>query len=95
MWLVTDSTFQIVIRNNPPNPLGGFYAVILTGATVACVAQALSCHMAQEEHIVSLTRLKESMMLRLGHHVEHQRDLLDMIIARLKSGGDYQTKLLY
>ncbi|CAE7459579.1 unnamed protein product [Symbiodinium microadriaticum] len=95
MWLVTDSTFQIVIRNNPPNPLGGFYAVILTGATVACVAQALSCHMAQEEHIVSLTRLKESMMLRKGHHVEHQRDLLDMIIARLKSGGDYQTKLLY
>ncbi|CAE7633348.1 unnamed protein product [Symbiodinium sp. CCMP2456] len=95
MWLVTDSTFQIVIRNNPPNPLGGFYAIILTGGTVACVAQALSCHMAQEEHIVSLTRLKESMMLRLGRHVEHQRDLLDMIIARLKSGGDYQTKLLY
>ncbi|CAE7670802.1 unnamed protein product [Symbiodinium sp. CCMP2592] len=94
-WLISDSTYQIVLRNEAPTFLAFYVIVFFTAATAICLGAALSCHLAQEEHTRSLTRLREASMLRTGKHVEHQRALLDMMIQRLDSGGDYQTKMLY
>ncbi|CAE7791827.1 unnamed protein product [Symbiodinium sp. CCMP2456] len=94
-WFISDSTYQIVLRNEAPTFLAFYVIIVFMAATAICLGAALSCHLAQEEHTRSLTRLKEASMLRTGKHVEHQRALLDMIIQRLDSGGDYQTRMLY
>ena len=94
-WLISDSTFQIVVQNVPPTLLAAYTLLLMWAATGLCVTQAFASQNTQEEHLFSLTRVKESTLLQSGHFVERQQKLVEWMIERYKSGGDYQTKLLY
>ena len=95
-WLLTDSTVQVAIFNNAPNVMAGYVLVIMCGCMFLCVYQALRVHYAQLQHVSTLRRLKESTYAYGARpDLEHQRRLIDEMIHRMSSGGDYQTRLLY
>ena len=95
-WLMTDSTVQIAILNNPPNVMALYFLVLMCGCTLLCLYQATEVHYSQLRHIQTLQRLKESTYV-YGERPDliHQRDLIDQMITRMSNGGDYQTRLLY
>ena len=95
-WLVTDSAVQVAILNNAPNMMAIYALVVVSASTLLCVYTAGKVHYCQVKHIQTLKRLKEATYLHgTQPDMEHQRQLLDEMISRMSSGGDYQTKLLY
>ena len=96
-WLITDSAVQIAIFNNAPNVMAGYMLLVVGASTFVCVYQALSVHYIQIQHRHTLKRLKEATYFCGGEpDREHQRKLLDEMIARMSAdGGDYQTTMLY
>ena len=95
-WLMTDSAVQVAILNNAPNMMALYVLAIMCGCTLLCENQATQVHYAQLRHISTLQRLQESTYV-YGERPDlaHQRNLLDQMITRMSSGGDYQTRLLY
>ncbi|CAE7786536.1 unnamed protein product [Symbiodinium sp. CCMP2456] len=95
-WLITDAAAQIALFGNTPNVMGGYTLLLSGGATFVCIQQAMLVQYNQSQHIATLKRLKEATYFSGAEpDRQHQRQVLDAMIARMKDGGDYQTKMLY
>ncbi|CAE7903995.1 unnamed protein product [Symbiodinium microadriaticum] len=97
MLFITDAVIQYVVFSKPPN-IGAVYIVLVFAlCTMLCINAALGCHLAQQAHLKTLSEMKEetSFIQSVSPDGEYFRKFVDLMIKRLSSGGDYQTKLLY
>ncbi|CAE7470104.1 unnamed protein product [Symbiodinium sp. CCMP2592] len=97
MLFITDAVVQYVVWSKPPN-IGAVYIVLVFAlSTMLCINAAIGCHHAQQSHLKTLSAMKEetSFIQNVSPDGEYFRKFVDLMVKRLSSGGDYQTKLLY
>ncbi|CAE7350566.1 unnamed protein product [Symbiodinium microadriaticum] len=96
LYFVTDATIQIVIRNRPPSLSAGYIVLLFVGSFLVCLRQAMACHYMQMHHAETLMAMKEATYcLGYGSAAANVRDIIDVLVARITGGGDFQTKLVY
>ncbi|CAE7283530.1 unnamed protein product [Symbiodinium microadriaticum] len=94
--LTTDAVVQYIVWSKPPNLSAAYVIVVFAVSTWICINAAVGCHYAQQNHLKTLVEMKEASLLQaVGPDLDYVRSFIDVMVKRLSSGGDYQTKMFY